>query len=513
MKKNMVLIMALFFSFGAYSQTEFEAAQISQPDIVGSARYVSMGGAYGALGGDATALKDNPAGLGVYRSSEFAVTGSLSLQNSGSMWDKVSSSANNYNLGFDGISYVWNVPLYGKESGLLNSNFSFTYNKLKNFNRTTSFKSGRLGYSLTDAMADLTNKSYTNYSDMSYDTSNDPYYYNMNYMNWLSILGYQAYLIDTVAGTTDLYQSTFGNGQAVIANSITTETGSLNEYSFGWGGNFSNKFFLGANINFKSLDYFKTSAYSETVNTEYFKLINYESISGMGVNLKLGVIYLPTNSLRLGIALHTPTVFSISNTHYADISSSYRTGTEQGSAATDNFKFRDPWQVQASAAYIFGKKGLISAEYDYVKQQSSQYKGTNGDISGFDSENTAISQEFKNSHVIKIGGEYKLNDNIALRAGYAMVNEINPTSIEGRQLYVPSTYTNAEYFLNKGINYISLGAGYREASWFLDFAYVLKSQKSGYYPFDQNYFGENSIPEASVTTNTNNLVMTVGFKL
>jgi hypothetical protein len=41
---------------------------------MGTARYVGMGGAMTAIGGDPSAAIDNPAGLGLYRRSEISVT-------------------------------------------------------------------------------------------------------------------------------------------------------------------------------------------------------------------------------------------------------------------------------------------------------------------------------------------------------------------------------------------------------------------------------------------------------
>ena len=56
------------------SQTSADALRYSFITPGGTARFVSMGGAFGALGADFSAIGYNPAGLGVYRSSEFTIT-------------------------------------------------------------------------------------------------------------------------------------------------------------------------------------------------------------------------------------------------------------------------------------------------------------------------------------------------------------------------------------------------------------------------------------------------------
>lgn len=512
MRKHIFLSLLLILLGGhIIAQTEFEAAKLNNPEISGSARYSALAGAYGALGGDASAIKDNPAGLGVYRSSEIGFTGGLIINNNSSVWNNKNSSNNSFKANFNNFSYVWNVPIYGKETGLLYSNIAFTFNKVKNFRQEMNIEGAGAKFSLTDVMADITNG--VNPGAMSYKNNNNPYKYDD--LGWLSVLGYQAFLIDTIKGTGNKYKSIFGNKEAVEPSAYVLESGGINEYGFSWGGNFSNKFFLGASLNMVTLNYHYSSEYKEKVGTtnEAFTINNYINKAATGVNFKTGIIYLPTNSLRLGLAVHTPTAYTISVNHDASIISTYKTdGMERTPLGTDEYNYVGPWQIQVSAAYMFGKKGLIAFEYDHVTNTTSKYTTKDGKSSAFNYENKAIKSDLKNNNVFKIGAEYKVTENIALRGGYANVNGINPTSTEGKIIYDNSTYTNTEYFQNKGSQFYTLGLGYREASWFLDIGYVLKREKSDFYNFDYNYFGKDSILPASITSNTHNIVATVGFK-
>ena len=43
-------------------------------DVIGTARYVGMGGALGALGADLSVMSSNPAGTGLYRKSDVAIS-------------------------------------------------------------------------------------------------------------------------------------------------------------------------------------------------------------------------------------------------------------------------------------------------------------------------------------------------------------------------------------------------------------------------------------------------------
>ena len=63
-----------------FGQAVADAVRFGSSNITGTARYRSMAGAFGALGGDPSAMTDNPAGIGIYRgNSEISFTPNLSF--------------------------------------------------------------------------------------------------------------------------------------------------------------------------------------------------------------------------------------------------------------------------------------------------------------------------------------------------------------------------------------------------------------------------------------------------
>ncbi|HOL29719.1 MAG TPA: hypothetical protein PLH58_05680, partial [Paludibacteraceae bacterium] len=57
------------------------------------------------------------------------------------------------------------------------------------------------------------------------------------------------------------------------------------------------------------------------------------------------------------------------------------------------------------------------------------------------------------------------------------------------------------------------GFGYREESWFLDFAYMNKLNKEKFHPYNSNNLAESvQGSPAYVSTTNNNFVITLGFK-
>ena len=74
MKRIILSICTLCIVHYALSQGLMDVSRMANTDIMGTARYMSMAGSMGALGGDPSAVLDNPAALGIYRSSELSFT-------------------------------------------------------------------------------------------------------------------------------------------------------------------------------------------------------------------------------------------------------------------------------------------------------------------------------------------------------------------------------------------------------------------------------------------------------
>jgi len=501
MKKNILAMAVILNCSFAMSQTEFDALKIIQPDINGTARYMGMAGAFGALGGDVSAIKDNPAGLGIYRSSEITTTLDLSLQSSKSVWNGTTANDNLDNLRFNNFSYVKATPTYRSLSGnqgLLSSNWSFSYNRLKSFNRNSTIKSGQSASSISDYMAYFT-QGLTS-SDLTYTQNYEPF--GEKTIPWLSVIGYENGIITQSANNdVNSWKSTINT--MVIPTYTLHETGYIDEYSIGWAGNFSNRFYLGTTFNVQSVNYNARSIYSETYGGGNTYLDNNISTTGTGVNLNIGAIVRPIDMLRLGASIHTPTIYSMTDNHYTNYNDNAVTQT----APSTNYQLNSPWKFNGSAAVIIGLKGLISMEYDYALNSRAKFYDEDGNAQSFRYENAGIKTMLKDIQTFKVGAEYKLTENFSLRAGYAYMNGATNND-EAHKAMIPTTSrTDTEYFQNNKTDYITAGFGYREANWYIDFAYMNKKLDETFYPYNLT-----SVNPASVKTTTNNLIVTLGLK-
>ena len=492
------------------AQTVFDAVKAADSDLSGSARYSSMAGAFGALGGDVSAIKDNPAGLGVFRKSEISITANELFQSSKSIWDSDAIKINSNKFGLNNFSLVFASPSPYKTSGLVSSNFSFTYNKLKNFNRKVFIEGEPMLASITDyyaAQAPINiTKDYISFDNYS--------------CSWLSVLAFEGYLINPIynnQGSSIVeWESVLAGGEKVMPDYWMNETGAINEYAFTWAGNINNNLFLGASLNIRSVDYHLIGEYNEDFTLGGgMTICNYVDITGGGVNANFGLIYLPTDFLRIGASLQTPTIYNLSVTN--DFALGYDSyDNDNDRPVSDEFypdganritsSFNSPFQANGSVAFLFGKKGLFSAEYVYKRYTGMSLADERKGSAGYSDENNKIGTMLNNTSMIKLGGEYKIDQNFSIRAGYAYMPATHNASAENIP-YPGTVRTDVEYFVNNGSRYLTTGCGYRDAFWYIDFAITNQRLDETFYAFNSS-----NVTPASVITNFNNLILTVGFR-
>jgi len=524
MKKIIVAVAVILSCSNIIAQTEYDALKYTQNDITGTARYMGMAGAFGALGGDPSAIKDNPAGLGIYRKSELAGTMNMTMQNTNSNWkyteggttkNSFGYATDPFKIGFNNFSLVIASPTWRNESGasgLLSSNWSFSFNRLKSFNRTATIKSGSSASSMTDYLSYFSNG--LSVADLSGTNMQSGSAYDNIDVPWISVLAYEGYLINPGTGT-NTWESLLAPGETVKPSFTLSEQGFVDEYSLGWAGNFSNVFYLGATANLLRVDYSMNTIYGEEFSgLGGMNLNNSISTTGSGINFKVGAIVRPTDYLRFGLAVHTPTMYSLEDNYQSTLNFDTQ---NRGSVSTptdgyNNFKIQGPMQINASAAAVIDKKGIISVEYDYSNYTGTKFMDEEGSTQSYTEDNARIPNTLNDVHTIKIGGEYKVTDNFSLRAGFA--NSSSATKADGGKIMVlNTTRTDTEYFLHNGTNYLTAGFGYREAGWFIDCAYVHKNLDQTFMPYNSNLLSSNlAVTPATLTTKTNNILVTLGFK-
>ncbi len=155
--KRVITILTLFFAVSISSQCSGPCRCIAFFQLQGSgtARAGGMGNAFGALGGDFTSVSINPAGMGLYRSSELVFTPSFGHNSIESTYRNNLMSDSKYNFTFNNLSYVTALPTSNQgETGLISINVGIGFNRLKDFNSTALAGAKNMNGSIMDYFAD-----------------------------------------------------------------------------------------------------------------------------------------------------------------------------------------------------------------------------------------------------------------------------------------------------------------------------------------------------------------------
>ncbi|HET6244873.1 MAG: hypothetical protein H0V01_06720 [Bacteroidetes bacterium] len=489
MKKINFSIFFIIVSAGILqAQTADDALRYSQFNVFGTSRYSSMGGAFGALGGDISVSSTNPAGLAIYRRSEFTLTPSVFARNVNSTFQNQNSGDNDINLNFNNIGFVGaNVFDSPSAGGWVSTAFSFGYNRTNNFDSNTLLRGENRNSSLLDVFVNQANSR----GGLSPDQLNP----------FGAFLAYQANLIfdvDTLNGFE--YTSDIPNGgrEGVFQRKSIIASGGMGEAFFSFAGNYDDRLYLGGTIAYSTVryNYFSThreEAFPDTTHIlESFTYTDEYRTTGGGVNLKIGALYRVFDWFRLGVAIHTPTFYSLSDTYANTITSRFKPNytfldTTASATGSFNYSLTTPMRAIGSFAIIIAKQGLISADYEVVNYSSAMFSAPKTDFADV---NMVIRDNLTSTSNLRVGAEWRF-DPFALRAGYSLQG--NPYRSD---------------FNQGSINNYTIGFGIREESFFLDFAYILsQARDQSLYIYDPAF-----VNPALVHINTSTVMATFGMK-
>ena len=424
---------ALFMSQFLASQTLNDINYLTSSDLSGSARYTGMAGAFGALGGDLTAICDNPAASSVFLNTEIGASINFqSRHNKGSYFGSLQTSEDE-NSYFDqfGAVFVFNNKdsenPWSRISAGLNINRVATFDQNAGLNGINS--SGIADYFLYYADG-------VPFGDIQlYDDKNieDVYRYlgdEVGYGFQQAFLGYQAYIIDPYSFdvTERAYFSNVDSSQ-VRHDLDLSNRGFHRKTSFNFSTLYQNLLHVGVNINSHKIEFINDQELFEGDHDldSYVYDINFNNylISfGEGFSMQFGAI-LKLKNLRLGASYDSPQWIDIQDETKQNLSAyRFEDGSEiqeiiDPAEITNSFapyRLKIPSKINLSLAYIFNESGLIS--FDYSSQDLSNSSLSQSGGSNFlDNLTSEVSTNFNAVNTIKVGGEYRIK-NLSLRGGY-----------------------------------------------------------------------------------------------
>ena len=470
--KKILLILLLAYSLSpiAYSQ---DVQRFAERSTIGSARYVGMGGAMTAIGGDPSAAMVNPAGLGLYRRSEISVSIDETIDNT----QQVGSNDTYQRTRFAApqISAIWAWGNSQKQRGLVYNNLMFSLNRLANFNRDIVVKGAGMG--MVPTICNITNDE----GDVSEEfLVNKPW--DDVEIGWLSILGYEAYLIDPIENNKWKPAVDFTDGSLSIS-----ETGTSDQYTLSWAGNISNQWYIGIGLNIPTINYTKHTSLREEnkQNSSSAELKSMFHVSGVGVSGSFGLIYRPIQALRIGASLQTPTILSLSRQSTGDMYSTiagqkYEVLTPESGVM--DIDIASPLRTSVSVAGQLGKIGLIAVQYDY-----------------------AHSNEMEDIHTLRMGAEAQAYRGLFFNAGYVYESsfmEEDPKWLLGYN----EIRTDMDYRYTAATQYASAGIGYRS-----DVVVAQLAYQYGWQTIHQYASEEQALP-FYVDTHTHRIVATLAWR-
>lgn len=513
-KKLIIMALAVLASAGAGAQTVYDAMNIAQKDLNGTARFVGMGGAMSALGGDISTISTNPAGIGIYRSNDAMVTMGYSITGTESKFGGNTFEANKNRWSFDNAGFVISTKI-GNMTSLRYVNFGFNYHKSKSFykNMTMGGLLGKVGSDYVSQVASMaiqaTDGAYAYYEDyFSYLDYGKSSTYRNDYAGWLGTLGFQGGLLfeDTETEAYNTYTPYIPSEADALF--LSRERGGVDEYDFNVAFNVEDRLYFGVTLGAYSVDYSKYSFYDENYQytwedgnqyEEGYSLESFNRIHGAGVDLKLGAIFRPIEDspLRVGLAIHSPVYYKLTYTTGALMSTDLYLPAEDGSEVMTHttidtyselggrdmdrdFLLQTPWLFNVSLGYTVGNSLALGAEYEYEDYSSMKFFYPEGDEMAWETGESDLC--LKGVSTVRLGAEFKPIPAFALRLGYNFSSSaFKDDAIKA--LPANSINTDTDFANSESMNTFTLGIGYRGSKVYADLAYKYNMYKSKFYPF------------------------------
>lgn len=497
-----LLISGLTFS-ASYSQEVSDAMRYAQDNLTGTARFRAMSGAFGAVGGDLSSLSVNPAGSAIFSNNQVGMTFNNQSIKNNSIYanDKLTTDKeNSFILNQVGGIFVFND--YNPNNKWKKIAIGITYENTNNFDNNI-FSAGTNPNSIDNYFLQ-----YANRSSSSPSYIKNAYYEDLSYTEQQTHLGLNGNVIQ--AYNDNIYSSNVPAGNApkdrdyYQENEISTR-GYNSKLSFNIATSYKDRIYLGANLNAHVTDYRKSTSFyedndnpletNETISNVRFnnELYTY----GNGFSFQLGAIAKITEAFRLGLAYESNTWYEL----YDELSQSLYSTTENNANQVfeynvnpkitnvyESYTLQTPGKVTFSAAYVFGKSGLISIDYAIKDYSTTKYKPTNDE--GFKQINNQINDQLTGNGELRIGGEYRIK-RVSLRGGYRF---------EGSPYKNGTTIGDSKSY--------SGGLGYNFGGTKLDLAYSYSERKSSH-----GFFNVGLTDPANITSKLNNVSLTLLFEL
>jgi hypothetical protein len=431
MKKILILIVVgLFFpTLQAQETNPEDALRYAVENLTGTARYRAMGGAFGAIGGDLSAINQNPAGSIFFANNFATFTGSsYNTKNTSRYFGTTrSENDNSFDLNQAGVVFVFkdNNP----KNDWKKITLALNYENNNNFDNNI-YSAGINPYNSIDKYFLRFANGLPQEGGITLQTLENGFFENLNFIDQQAYLGYQAYMFNPVSNTPQntTYVTNVPTNSNYYQDNYTLSTGYDGKFTANFATAYKDKLFLGINLNYHFTDILKTTSVFESYDTvdttTGLQSVQFDTEThtfGNGFSFNLGAIAKATESLRVGLAYQSPTWYRLVDeqrqaifVNCPDCSTNNPINFNPDvTMIYQQYTIQTPGKWTGSVVYLFGKRALLSADVSTKDYSNTKFRPQN-DYTGL---NSFMSNALHDAIEVRLGGEYKYKE-FSFRAGY-----------------------------------------------------------------------------------------------
>lgn len=406
-----------------------DVLRYSNENIQGTARFQGMAGAFGALGGDLSALNINPAGSAVFNNSLFTVSGTNYTRDNTANYFGTVRGASAHDLELNQLGGVFVFRSNNANSPWKKFSMAANYDMVQNFdddirisgnsnegvdNYFLNFAQGvpfgsillQDGEFLEDAYLDIGSR--------------------QGFGDQQAFLGYYGGVIDPAEleddNTAYLSNSRYQNiNQEFYSNT----RGYNSKFTLNMASQYQDFLYLGASLNFHNTIYdrydeFSESGYNADSEIQFTTFDNLLHTRGSGFSFSLGAIAKLSEFIRIGGSYQSPTWYRLTDDFSQRINSDLADDDIDFINLNvvnlfETYTIKTPGKLTGSMALIFGKNALLSFDYQYQDMSNAELRPEHD--SSFASVNSDISSDLGSVSSFRVGGEYRIA-RVSLRGGY-----------------------------------------------------------------------------------------------
>ena len=522
MKKISFLFLSVLIaqpSFGQGPAVDYadDAFRYSDQVISGTARFRGIGGNHAALGGDASTIFGNPAGLGFYNRSELSISPSFNLNSNQSAYLGGNTTVNSNKANIGQFSLVLAGSNANDNARWRRTVFGVSYSQSLNFNETVD----------ASGLNRNNNSSFTqqyindaNAQNLSSDALDQQYDGNRQAAASGAGAAYYLYLINPTEysnGTAGPPYTRPDNSPNLPLNqrATLTRTGAQSQWTIAGAKNLDDKLYIGAALSFTRLRYRSDYTLSESVQggggfSGYGRNSQLD-ITGNGISISGGLIYRLAPSLQVGITAQSPSWYGVRENYNQTLSAQalapafkVQNGPTTVAIAPEpvfNYSLTSPFRGSAGATYFIGKGkiGLFTLSGEYVGYGGMRVRTTEFDSQG----NTDFRSDVKQAVQDRYQSVFNLRAGAEVRAGLFRVR--------AGVGYLPSAYKLNLFRVNPGDRSKILftgGVGVRNERFFADLAGSFYTFKTGFAPYELP--ADRDTPTVLTTAQRTNVMLSVG---